>query len=242
MHADISSINQYTNGFIDNFVIDKNRIDDVIILQCHYNIDHYCTALFNKLKIDLPVKLFNSVPKRQGEFLAGRFLAHSACKLLERSARTLPIGEQGVPVWPQGIYGSISHAQGRCICIAGRSNRKRIGVDIEKIAQGDALKAILDEALNVEEKKLVSELKFLDSQVIATLIFSAKEALFKALYPEVGDYFGFDAAMVCGIEKDGLLILKTTRKLHDNFPTGIEFKLQFKIEDDFVITFLVCAC
>lgn len=224
-------------GFIENVTLERSQINGLITARCDYNISLYRKCFFDALKIDFPEKLIGSVPKRQSEFLAGRFLAHMAFDLLNYSVTSLPIGDQGEPIWPQNLFGSISHAQGRCICFVGQGRRKHIGIDIEKVAQGESFKAIVDETLNDREKKIIYDLKFFPPEVLATLIFSAKESFFKACFPIVGAYFGFEAAVVSAIDSKGVITLMTTCDLHRDIPYGTAFKLQFKRKDEFVLTY-----
>ena len=58
----------------------------------------------------------------------------------------------------------------------------------------------------------------------ATAVFSAKEALYKALFPRVGRFFGFDHAEIAEIRPDGLA-LRLTKPLSTGWPAGCVFEI-----------------
>ena len=80
----------------------------------------------------------------------------------------------------------------------------------------------------------------MSSNVAFTLIFSAKESLFKALYPHVGDYFDFSAAEVVEINGNvGHFTIKLAQQLTSALKEGMTFKGYFDINADDVTTYIV---
>jgi enterobactin synthetase component D len=63
--------------------------------------------------VELPAALERAAARRQIQFLAGRVCAREAISRLRPRvpAGPLPQGEEGCPVWPDGLVGSISHAE-----------------------------------------------------------------------------------------------------------------------------------
>ncbi|SCW50097.1 4'-phosphopantetheinyl transferase superfamily protein [Rhizobium mongolense subsp. loessense] len=104
---------------------------------------------------------------------------------------------------------------------------------------GAALEAILREALDAGERDRVFQQTTFDAAILATLIFSAKETLYKALYPVVLEFFGLDAAMFNGICGDNILSLSIVRSLHDSIPRDNEILIQFEIDGEFVRTWAI---
>lgn len=163
--------------------------------------------------------------KRQAEFLAGRLCAAASLQaagypaiILQRDA------ESGRPVWPQGLCGSITHSHGMAVSIAGFSQQwHSLGLDLERmIAPARALR--LQKAILTPHEQ--AQLKGLDEEALArqtTLLFSAKESLFKALNPLTGVYFGFQDAQVSEYTQDGRLTLQLQRDLSDSYHSGMEF-------------------
>lgn len=127
--------------------------------------------------------------KRRVEFALGRAAAHLALKQLG-SENTEPIlrGQGGEPLWRDGIAGSITHCfpWSAAVVVKG-SNDFVIGVDLETmegIQRTDITHLVCREA----------ELDWVrrgDFQERLTMIFSAKEAVYKALYPVCLRYVDF---------------------------------------------------
>jgi 4'-phosphopantetheinyl transferase EntD len=132
----------------------------------------------------------NAVPKRVGEFTAGRLCARRA--LAELGVVDIPIraAPDRQPIWPEGIVGSITHTEGLCaVVVAERKLLRGIGIDVEPAA---SVKSALWPRILVR-----AELDWLDSlegherAAAATLIFSAKEAAYKCQYPATGEHLSF---------------------------------------------------
>jgi enterobactin synthetase component D / holo-[acyl-carrier protein] synthase len=131
-----------------------------------------------------------SVPKRQSEFAAGRICVRRALTALGVPCGPLLSGYDRLPLWPQAIVGCISHTNGYCgAAIAREAEFLGIGLDVETIA-------------NVDERlaPLIctpSEIAWLTGQPIGrhrsltALLFSAKECLFKCLFPITKEWFNF---------------------------------------------------
>ena len=111
------------------------------------------------------------------------------------------------------------------------------GIDIETIAQGHALDAILQQTMDEGEAKLIAGATRPD--IVASLCFSAKEALFKALYPTVGRYFGFAAAQVQVLPANGNLRLHLTETLNADLPKGRAFDLRYEVTATHVLTWII---
>ena len=130
--------------------------------------------------------LSRALPKRQGEFAAGRAAARQALGMLGHPAAPIPAGEDRAPVWPKGITGSISH--GGTLCAAALADQPDlIGLDIEPDTPLNA--GLLDRICTPEEAAAIAGP---DQLALAKLIFSAKEAAYKAQYPLSRTIFGFD--------------------------------------------------
>ncbi|MNE68057.1 phosphopantetheinyltransferase component of enterobactin synthase multienzyme complex [compost metagenome] len=70
-----------------------------------------------------------------------------------------------------------------------------------------------------------------------TLAFSAKESLFKAIYPQVGGYFDFDAARLVEVHwPSGRLVLRVTQDLSTSIRAGMLFEGHFQMWADAVFT------
>jgi 4'-phosphopantetheinyl transferase EntD len=139
-----------------------------------------------------PVEILaNAVPKRQREFAVGRHAARAALAQLGVAAMPLPMGPDRVPLWPQGIHGSITHSASLCLAAACRAPRL-IGIDLEPATPLDP--ELWETILLPEEIAALAGLQ--NASSLAKLIFSAKEASFKAQYAASKTLFGFEMIRV----------------------------------------------
>ncbi len=150
--------------------------------------------------LSLPAALEGAVPKRKIQFLAGRFCAREAIGRLGTlsNAAALPRDADGCPVWPQGLVGSISHTDAfATAAVAPAGIARGLGVDVEPTMSGEAADEVARVVAPEEERRRVAEAAGLNRLESLTLIFSAKESLFKALYPPTRRHFDhLDCAVV----------------------------------------------
>ena len=132
----------------------------------------------------------NAVPRRLAEFHAGRAAARAAMVALGLPPRPIPMGPDRAPLWPEGLTGSISHSADACVAVVGlRNDWAGIGVDLEEATAlaPDLFSAICTEA----EQKWLATQPASERGLMAKLIFSAKEAAYKAQFSITGELFGF---------------------------------------------------
>lgn len=141
------------------------------------------------------VAVSKAAPKRQREFTAGRTLARA---LIADAGEPRPIAQNAdrSPRWPAGIVGSISHSDEFCAAaIAPSAASLSLGLDIETIGK---VKRELWPLLFVatELASLERESDPAARALLATLMFSAKEALYKLQYPLTKAWAEFHIAEV----------------------------------------------
>jgi enterobactin synthetase component D len=217
-----------SRGFVEKF--EQVDAGQGCLLRARFHYDRFDPLLFELLEIPLPLRLSTAVERRRAEYLAGRLTAQVA---LGGDAAPL-MGQDKLPVWPKGLSGSLSHARGHVACLI--RSCPGVGVDVEAIATGPGLRAILHKALRPEEEQLFAALSESELSVQATLVFSAKETLFKALYPRVGHVFGFQAACLCERPVFGRLRLRLCETLASGLTEGQEFTLSYQVRSDSVLT------
>jgi len=148
--------------------------------------------LSNKLELSLPQELKAASLKRQAEFLAGRMCAMNAMLqhgvvFIDQPGRNLDRS----PKWQKGIIGTISHSNNIAVAVVGnRGQYSGVGVDIEKIPSNEIAKSLLYLIEDIRENKIHQDSSLSPAEIFA-IIFSGKEALFKALYPVVQTKFYF---------------------------------------------------
>lgn len=228
-----------SQGFLHGVQLFDTRHTDVVGVSGGFDLKGFSQSLFDRLNIPCPVQLHKAVDKRRAEFLAGRAVAKAALNTAGVAETDIPIGQGRAPLWPLGVSGSISHTNTKCIALVTRATGMQIGVDIEEIAEGSSLEAIFKVALDATEAGLIHKQNEIAPNLLSTLIFSAKETLFKALYPTVGEYFGFDCAQFCTVSEDDILTLRLTKTLHPTLGRGQTFDLHFRTFETYLITWLV---
>lgn len=134
----------------------------------------------------------NAVDKRRREFAAGRTCARGVLRQLGFSGDlTIGKGRHGAPVWPEGIVGSISHTDEVCVVSIGRRkpDLTSLGVDVEKDTGLDP--ELVDMVCDEHEKETCCNGQIGDPLRLAKIFFSAKESVYKCLYPVIGTVLDF---------------------------------------------------
>jgi len=134
--------------------------------------------------------------KRRTEFLAGRLCACRSLSEMKVAAEFPLFIRDRMPVWPFGVLGSISHCASMAVAMTAPASRFRaLGVDVETVID-PATVLNIQHSIGSDDELTLLESVVPDRARALTLLFSAKEALYKALYPLVGQYKDFHAAQV----------------------------------------------
>jgi enterobactin synthetase component D len=154
--------------------------------------------------IVLPASLAQAVRKRQAEFLAGRHCAREAIRVIAPEYARSPIigiGRNREPIWPPGIVGTITHtSRYASVAVARSSDAAGLGLDVERLIAADVAARLRDHIAAPEELAALALATGWSMPLLLTVVFSAKETLFKCLYPQVGHYFDFRDAAVTAID------------------------------------------
>jgi 4'-phosphopantetheinyl transferase EntD len=137
-----------------------------------------------------------AVDKRQREYATVRHCARQALAQLGFPPVPLPRGERGAPQWPAGVVGSLTHCDGyRAAVVARAEELTSLGIDAEPHA---ALpEGVLPLVARPEERQQLTELAATRPDVCwDRLLFSAKEAVYKAWYPLARRFLDFPEASV----------------------------------------------
>lgn len=143
-----------------------------------------------------------AVEGRRREFVTGRACAREALARLGLPERAIPAEASRAPRWPVGVVGSITHCSGYRAAAVGRAvDFDAVGVDAEPNLRlpGGVLGAI---ALPVERERVAQLLRDAAGPCWDRLLFSIKEAVFKAWFPMTGTKLDFDDAEI-GFETGG---------------------------------------
>jgi 4'-phosphopantetheinyl transferase EntD len=129
-------------------------------------------------------------PARQVEFGRGRAAAHRALGQLGWAPQAIGRTAARGPSWPAGVVGSISHGAGWATAAVARSDAfAGLGVDVE--AQGRISPDLLTRITTADERDRIEALVRLRPRDWATVIWCAKEAVFKCLHPSTGVFLDF---------------------------------------------------
>ncbi|MFW7380899.1 MAG: 4'-phosphopantetheinyl transferase family protein [Oligoflexus sp.] len=196
---------------------------------------------FTKQGITLPPHLKQAIAKRRLDYLAGRYCARLALKNLGFSTTEYMIttGPSRAPQWPTGYLGAITHTKSYAAAIVGKkSDWLGLGLDAEVIVD-ESKPSLVRHVCRPEEFEKLQGLDLFSDQVLFTLIFSAKESLFKALYPTVQNYFGFQAAHIIKIDQEsGHFIIELAEKIHPDITAPTSFNGRFIQLNDKVVTLI----
>ena len=178
-------------------------------------------SAFAAAGIACPASVARSVRKRQAEFFFGRLAARAALFDYGAPIVDVPIGNAGEPVWPEHFVGSISHTNAVAAAVVGeQAYHVGIGVDIERVVSAESETALRAIAINPAELDLLRSVDgILKLRELVTLVFSAKESLYKGAFGTVRRFFDFHAARVSAIDVARCVVTLTLEEdLHVLFP------------------------
>lgn len=144
--------------------------------------------------------LTRAVDKRRREFTTARVCARRAFSRLGVDPAPILPGPRGVPQWPSGLVGSMTHCAGyRAAALAPTSELLSLGIDGEP---NEPVPGRVFDLISLPDER--DHLAGLDAVAsggwpgIAAdrLLFSAKESVFKAWYPLTGRELEFSEATV----------------------------------------------
>jgi 4'-phosphopantetheinyl transferase EntD len=125
-----------------------------------------------------------AVERRRNEFSTGRWLARRALGALGVPPDAVLQGAAREPIWPAGVVGSVTHSSSVCaVVLAFEHHYRGVGLDLELSAAPSADLAHLivaaDEPVSYHEPHMLR------------LVFSAKEAVYKCIFPICRSFVDF---------------------------------------------------
>ena len=120
--------------------------------------------------------------KHRRDFTLGRSCAHAALAQLGGDLPVIGRRPDGAPHWPASFCGSITHTSGYAAALAARHDCfASLGLDAERV--GGVTAKLWPKLFDAEECAMLAGLAPEPQLRAATILFSAKEASFKAWSP-----------------------------------------------------------
>lgn len=182
----------------------------------------------------VPPRLRDAVPKRQAEFLAGRYCAIVAMSRLGIHAEDVGVGPGGEPLWPPECVGSITHIEGIAAAwVERRRGNHSLGIDMEHLVAAEEVERLAPLILLPSEQRLVQAST--QPAYWLSIIFSAKEAIYKAVYSRVRRFIDFHEAETEKLDAN-ILRFKLSQRLPLSPSTASSILVHYRVEAGVVTT------
>jgi enterobactin synthetase component D len=173
---------------------------------CYRSLHHTDAALAFMLNPEtrshLPRALRHASPKRQRDFLAGRWCAEQGLRRLGAGSTHVAMAEDRTPIWPDGVVGSITHSGDfAAAAVAWAADVAGLGIDSEQIIDPAAARDIAAVCM-ADEARLFRPADGRSFSEFCTLVFSAKEAVFKCLFPLTRKLLEFSDVRITSLDWD----------------------------------------
>ncbi|HCX22474.1 MAG: hypothetical protein CMB80_10150 [Flammeovirgaceae bacterium] len=171
--------------------------------------------------------------RRIRDYVRGRYCAHQCLRLCDVDVPILKDGD-GVPIWPDGLIGSISHTFDIAGAVVAKKNDYlSIGLDIEQI--GRINRELWPVLFTVKEQKYLMDQPFHLRQSMSAVIFSLKEAYFKMQFPLTRIGLEFEDISIIFARSGGVKF--DLSKLNDLSGT---ISCDFTILGNLVVSYVLC--
>ena len=198
-------------------------------------------------------QIAGAVAGRRADFAWARACAREAMTRLGVPSGPIVRGGRGMPVWPPGLVGTLTHTDGlRAAALAPADRVRSVGLDVEP---HEALAAGVLEAVSLPEE--AAWVRAISAEMGSVhwdkLLFTAKEATYKAWFPLTRRWLGFEDAhitlvpdrdddkgdddtVVTGVLRSRILVDPSAA---DGGPDLVEFVGRWVVRDGFVASAIV---
>ena len=169
------------------------------------------------------VVVADATEPRRTEFAAGRCCAREALRRLGHSGFPILAGPDREPLWPEGVVGSITHSADYCAAaVAAKRDLLSLGIDVEVNA---ALPEGVAQLTMTEcESQQIDRITGVNP---CALIFSAKEALFKAWFQLARTWLDHHDAEVVLEEDRPAFSIRLSPRARDQILRSVSFYGRF---------------
>lgn len=183
--------------------------------------------------VTLPEDIIACNVQRQREYITGRLCAMHAAKVLTGETVRVDRDNIGIPIWPTHLAGSIAHTSAiACAAVTLRAKRPHLGIDIERVIAPEYVNDVLSVCATQDE------IMGNRTPMHATLLFSSKEAFFKAYYHMICSTIDFTDVTASPLNAPNTLQISTVRPL-GQLPAGFSSNVRYRSYQDNVITLCV---
>jgi enterobactin synthetase component D len=180
-------------------------------------------------------------PKRRLDFIAGRYCALKALEMLGmKNCPEIGVRSNGSPAWPQGWIGSITHTDGFASAAVARADALHsLGIDTEHIMSHDTATDIVCLSLLPAERQRWEQRLHpgLSFAAYVTLVFSAKESVYKCLNPLFGVFLEFhDVEIRIATTQTGRFDIKLRNDITETMTAGRFLQGKFAIAPPYIHT------
>jgi 4'-phosphopantetheinyl transferase EntD len=178
-----------------------HRLSQRVCYRSLHNIEAaFALPLSPETRSRLPQTLRHATQKRQREFLAGRWCAAEALQCLGAGSTHVAMAKDRAPIWPDGVVGSITHTGDfAAAAVAWAADIAGLGIDSEQILDPAAARDIADICM-VDEATLFKAAHGRSFCEFCTFVFSAKEAVFKCLFPLTRKFLEFSDVRITSFD------------------------------------------
>jgi len=132
-----------------------------------------------------------AIERRRNEFATGRLLIRRAMRALGMPEVPIPRGAQRQPLWPDDVAASITHSDSLVVVgVAGKGRLRSLGLDLEVADR--VTPDLHDRLFSAAERDAIAN----GPADLAGVLFSAKEAGYKATFAINERFIGFHDAEV----------------------------------------------
>lgn len=220
------------------FILSQHLSDsDPWLAVSRFDPQQYSDALAIAWGIPLPDRLQRAVIKRRAEYLASRLLARTVMARLGIENFLLTNAPDRSPCWPAGVQASLSHSAG-VVVLAATRQPVGVGVDVEQWMSDATASETAELLMDPQEQHLLRSLP-IPFSAAATLLFSLKESLYKALWPQLHQPMDFQQATLETVDLSRqCATLRLTDHFSDRFTVGTVLQAHFLWQEGQVITLL----
>ncbi|QDY42488.1 4'-phosphopantetheinyl transferase superfamily protein [Candidatus Pantoea soli] len=204
---------------------------------CAFDAAAWQAELHQRWQLPLPAGLQHAAVRRKAEYLASRWLVQQQLATLGHAGFVLGNAPDRSPCWPAGLQASLSHSHG-CAVMAATSAPLCVGIDVEHIMCDATVQETAELLMQPAERALLAALPLPFAQA-ATLLFSLKESLYKALWPQLHQPMDFHQATLTAVDPGRQCAsLRLTQRFSPDFTPHTPLQARFWLSPQRVITLL----